>query len=206
MVMIASRADSRIADLRASEAREASSAAFWARNRPIWSPRAARVLIRAGSGFLDSAQKNSITPRTWSPCTTGNPTAPRRPAARATADRGKFGSTTTSLIHTGSRFCHTRPGNPSPGVKANSRLTASKGASSGRAARQKSTQRRTPAGPCTLQMAPDSHPSALQLPSRMPGAASSSVLASASVRATAIWRARRCSTSLLSVMSMQDPT
>ena len=206
MVMMASRADSSIADLRASEYRVASSADFWARNRPIWWPRAERVLMRAVSGFLGSAQKNSITPRTRSPWSIGNPTAPRSPAARATRARGKFGSRTTSSIQTGSRACHTRPGSPSPGTKASSRVRASNEASSGLGARQNATQRRTPAGSSTFQMAPESQPSASQLPSRMPGAASASVPASASVRATAIWRPRRCSTSLLSVMSMQDPT
>src|SRR5947208_8326010 len=118
-------AASRIALLRASLSRTASSARLRSRKRPTWLPTVASMSSRAGSGSRTSRPKNSITPTIAPATTNGKPIPVCRPSRSAIGERGKLSSTTTSVIHAGSRLAQTRPGRPTPGGKARPRLAAS---------------------------------------------------------------------------------
>src|SRR5262245_5953302 len=152
-------------------------------NRPTWFPTLVSVDSRSSSGARISLLKNSSTLCTCPRSRIGNPKAEWSPSRSAMEARGKFGSRTTSGIHTGCPVLQTRPGRPTLCRNVVSRLTRSNSGNASRERRHVSTQRSTSASPSIRQSAPYSQSSASQIACRIFGAASPNVADSTSARA-----------------------
>ena len=201
----ASIADCRMAPLRASLARRASSACLRSTNWPIWLPMAPTMASRSGSGWRISGLKNSRTPSTFPRATTGNATALWNPAWAAAGARGKLSSSPISGIHAGCPVCHTLPGSPMPGGNSVSRHSSSKCARSAPGPCHSVTRRRTLAFSSIIHIPPKSQSSASHAAWRISGAASARPSARDRALVTAYWAVRRRSCRRRSEMSTETP-
>ena len=124
-----------------------------------------------------------MTPSTSPRRRMGKPNAACSPSRAARGARGKFLSCTTSGIQMDCAAAQTRPGRPTPRVNVSSRLAASKSGKLADGAVQISTQRSASTSRSSIQSAPCSQPSDVQIASRIFGAAWANVAASTRARA-----------------------
>ena len=176
-------------------------------NCPISLPIAISMFDTVGSGPSARRVKNSSTPKKSWPLGTGKARPQRRPALAARSWRLKFCSCAKSVIQTGCRSCHARPGRLSPGLKLIRRPSSTKNFIGAECSRSVIIEAWSNflfrSG---IQNAPMSISKLSSKTWTMPGVASSSEGALARMRVIACSAARRTSARLRSVMSEAEAT